>query len=77
VSLLLTILLNSAGLFQLSVMAVDWALYEKDVIRLYVNESKTINETLEYLHEKYGIKIRQADYLRGQTAIWNLLGTDN
>jgi hypothetical protein len=69
VSLLLAILLNSAGLFQLSVMAVDWALYEKDVIRLYVNESKTINETLEYLREKYGIKIRQADYLRGQTAI--------
>lgn len=68
-SLLLAILLNSAGLFQLSVMAVDWALYEKDVIRLYVNESKTINETLEYLREKYGIKIRQADYLRGQTAI--------
>ncbi|KAH8794287.1 ankyrin repeat-containing domain protein [Hyaloscypha sp. PMI_1271] len=40
-------------------MAVDWALYEEDVIRLYVNENKTVNETLECLHEKYGVKVRQ------------------
>ncbi|RDW58768.1 hypothetical protein BP6252_13244 [Coleophoma cylindrospora] len=40
-------------------MAIDWPLYEEDVIRIYVDNNKTINETIKYLQEKRGIKVRQ------------------
>jgi hypothetical protein len=50
-------------------MAVDWALYEEDVIRLYVNENKTVNETLEFLHENYGVRVRQVDHVPARKAI--------
>jgi hypothetical protein len=61
--LIFAFLLDSAGLFQSLAMAVDWALYEKDVIQLYVNECKTIYETLKYLREKHSIDIRQVDHV--------------
>jgi len=38
---------------------MDWASCEQEVIRLYVDGAKTIRETLEYLHEKYGITATQ------------------
>ncbi|KAF8849738.1 hypothetical protein BDZ45DRAFT_221590 [Acephala macrosclerotiorum] len=34
---------------------MDWVSCEQEVVRLYVDEAKTIHETLEYLHEKHGI----------------------
>ncbi|RDW57745.1 hypothetical protein BP5796_12546 [Coleophoma crateriformis] len=40
-------------------MAIDWLLYEEDVIRLYVDNNKTMHETIKYLQEKRGIKVRQ------------------
>jgi hypothetical protein len=38
-------------------MPVDWKLYKDEVIRLYVDESKTIEETLQYLQEKLGLQV--------------------
>jgi hypothetical protein len=45
-------------------MPIDWALYEEDVLRLYVDEGRSISKTLKYLDEEYNVKIRQVDYVR-------------
>ena len=57
----LSLALASAASSQPSAIPVpmNWASCEQEVVRLYVDEAKTIRETLEYLHEKHGITATQ------------------
>ncbi|KAI5462002.1 hypothetical protein BGZ63DRAFT_403272 [Mariannaea sp. PMI_226] len=38
-------------------MPIDWRLYESDITKLYITENKTIQETVNSLNKKYGIRI--------------------
>ncbi len=53
--LVLGLALTSAAFGQPPSVQMDWASYEEEVTRLYVDGAKTIRETLEYLNEKHGI----------------------
>ncbi|KAL0940425.1 ankyrin repeat protein [Colletotrichum truncatum] len=57
-------------------MSINWSQLDGDITRLYVSEDKSLEDTLQYLHNKYNVKITPRQFKRKYSGLKKLRATE-